>query len=81
MANTYGIYNSGSVVLEYWFGNVKAKELFEHQQLQEADDAISDLATSIVDFRDVTFDLTDDEVVQFAEFISQENPCQKREWL
>lgn len=78
MPNTYGIYNSGSVVLEYWRGRVQAKELFEHQRLQEVDTGIASHATTIVDFRDVMFDITDEEVVQFAHAFTQDVQCQKK---
>jgi hypothetical protein len=67
MSNTYGIYNSGTVVLEYWNGTIGSNELFEHQGLQDTDNNIAKNATKIVDFRDVQLDLTDQEVIQFAQ--------------
>lgn len=78
MTNTYGIYNSGSVVLEYWCGRVGAQELFQHQRLQEVDSGIADHATTIVDFREVIFDISDEEVVQFAHAFTQDIQCQKK---
>ena len=78
MSNTYGIYNSGSVVLEYWAGTVRAKELFDHQRMQEVDEGIADHAMTIVDFRDVKFEISDKEVVQFADAFTQDSKCQKK---
>lgn len=76
MSNTYGIYNSGTVVLEYWNGAIGSGELFEHQGLQDTDNNIASNAIKIVDFRDVQLDLTDHEVIQFAQAFASD--CSKQ---
>jgi len=78
MSNTYGIYNSGSIVLEYWEGLVRAEELFGHQRLQEVDPGIAEHATTIVDFRNVTFEISDTDVLNFAQAFTKNSPCTKK---
>jgi len=70
MSNTYAVYNSGKIMLEYWFGDIYYEELLEHQIKQQSDDRVKVFSNEIVDFRDATFHLTDTDVIQMSEKLS-----------
>ncbi len=65
MANTYGIFNNGTVVLEYWNGVVDVGELIEHETSQLNDTLIKNLAVFLVDCRDVDFEMDFKSIEKF----------------
>ncbi|MFT6153385.1 MAG: putative methyltransferase [Bermanella sp.] len=77
MANTYAVYSSGQVVLEYWCGDIYFDELMKHQLKQKSDARITSQSSEIVDFRDVNTCLTDMEIVKFSETLANNNLIKK----
>ncbi len=73
MANTYGVFNNGTVVLEYWQGTIKLDELVEHETKQLKDSLIRNSVTAVVDCRDANFDMTLGEVEQFIQVFTSDN--------
>jgi hypothetical protein len=77
MANTYAVYSSGQIVLEYWCGDIYFDELMAHQLKQQSDTRITPQSSEIVDFRDVNTYLSDSDVVKFSETLAKSNLTKK----
>lgn len=69
MANYYGIFNQGSVLLERWEGVITLAEMLEHETLQRNDPLVGDFSLAVVDCRKATFDLSPKQLAQYSEFI------------
>jgi hypothetical protein len=70
VANTYAVYNSGKVKLEYWCGDIYAKELLLHQIKQRDDIRVELVTFEIIDFRDANFHLSNKNVVEVSDHIT-----------
>jgi hypothetical protein len=75
MANTYAVYNSGGIVIEYWCGDVYFDEVVLHQIKQQADQRITPSSSEIIDFRDANLCFSDSEVVQFSARLANNKPA------
>ncbi|NVK38315.1 MAG: hypothetical protein HWE18_10345 [Gammaproteobacteria bacterium] len=69
MASEYGVFNQGSVVLEYWLGEVTLDEMLQHELIQNQDALIHNQSIVVVDCRDAVFQLTPDCIEQFSQVI------------
>ena len=69
MANEYGVFNQGSVVLEYWNGVITLDELLKHELQQREDALIEKQSMVIVDCRDALFDVDQAGVEIFSQRI------------
>jgi hypothetical protein len=69
MANEYGIFNDGAVVLEYWHGVIKFKELQQHESQQGSDLLIQKNSRVLADCREAFFELSDEELHLYSETV------------
>jgi hypothetical protein len=77
MANTYAVYNSGKIMLEYWCGDIYFEELLAHQIKQKSDDRLQYILAEIVDFRDAKVYLSDHDVVKVSDRITRNSLIKK----
>lgn len=66
MANTYAVYNSGNILIEYWCGDVFFSEISELLSKQDHDSRIQSHTCEIVDFRDANLILTNEEITNIT---------------
>jgi hypothetical protein len=79
MANEYGVFNQGTVVLEYWCGAVTLEELLEHESEQSEDAIIQSASMVIADCRDAFFQLDQTGVATISQStLSREGYSQKK---
>jgi len=69
MANYYGIFNQGSVLLECWEGVITLAEMLQHETLQRDDPLVRDFSLVVADCREATFNLTSEELAQYSQFM------------
>lgn len=69
MANNYGVFNDGAVVLEYWHGVIKLRELQEHESQQGSDLLIQKNSRVLADCREAFFELSDEEVSLYSKTV------------
>jgi hypothetical protein len=67
MANEYGVFNQGTIVLEYWAGNVNLQELLEHERQQSQDVTIEHATMVIADCREAIFSLDQFDISAICE--------------
>jgi len=71
MPNIYAVLNSGSVVVEFWTGQVTHDELLEHEQRHLSDPSIKAGASILIDAERAHFGTTIDEVKEIADLYGQ----------
>ncbi|MGR6873178.1 hypothetical protein ACU6U9_12915 [Pseudomonas sp. HK3] len=69
MANDYGVFNQGAVVLEYWSGVITLDELLKHELQQSEDSLIQKCSMVLVDCRDALFKVDQTGVKIFSQHI------------
>jgi hypothetical protein len=62
MANEYGVFNQGTIVLEYWSGEIGLQEMLDHEREQSQDPSLKEGSVVIADCRDAVFSLTEPEL-------------------
>ena len=62
MANEYGVFNQGTVVLEYWAGEIGLQEMLDHEREQSQDTNIKEGSIVIADCREAVFSLSEPEI-------------------
>ena len=77
MANTYAVYNSGRILLEYWCGDIYFDELLKHQAKQHCDERIQLATAEVIDFRDANIHLSDHDILSISERIIKNQPLKK----
>lgn len=71
MPNTYAVLNGGSVVVEFWTGQVAHDELLAHEQLHLSDPSIKAGASVLVDAERAHFGTTIEEIKEIADLYAQ----------
>lgn len=69
MANEYGIFNDGAVVLEYWHGIIHINELEQHESQQGADPLIQKESNVLADCREAFFELSNEELHLYSQTV------------
>lgn len=69
MANEYGIFNDGAVVLEYWHGIININELEQHESQQGADPLIQKESNVLADCREAFFELSNEELHFYSQTV------------
>ena len=77
MANTYAVYNSGEIMLEYWCGDIYYDELLNHQIKQHNDERAQLALSELIDFRDAKIHLSDSDVIEVSEKMIRTQPLKK----
>lgn len=67
MANEYGVFNQGAVVLEFWSGVITLDELLAHELEQSQDLTIKDAAIVVADCRDAHFKLDKFDILSISQ--------------
>lgn len=80
MANHYGIYNQGTVVLEYWQGEIELEELIEHELAQLKDARIIRKGLLLADCRDAVFNIDIDRIYKFTQLLKDTDKGQSRKF-
>lgn len=73
MANHYGIYNQGTVVLEYWQGDIEFEELIEHELLQIKDKGIIGNGVLLADCSNAIFNIENDRIYKFTQLLKDQD--------
>lgn len=73
MANNYGIFNQGTVVLEYWQGVIELEEMIEHQLVQIKDKGIIANGVLLADCRDAIFTVDNDRIYKFTQLLKDQD--------
>lgn len=77
MANTYAVYNSGKMLIEYWCGDIYYEELSQHLIKQHSDDRVMSALYEVIDMRDANIQLSDEEIIAVSEQIMRSEPLKK----
>ena len=77
MANTYAVYNSGKMLIEYWCGDNYYEELSQHLIKQHSDDRVMCALYEVIDMRDANIQLSDEEIIAVSEQIMRSEPLKK----
>lgn len=67
MPNNYTVLNDGSVVVEFWTGQVRQEELLAHERLHLSDPLIKAGATVLVDAERAHFGTTVEEIKEVSD--------------
>jgi len=67
MPNYYAVLNNGSVVVEFWTGQVSQEELLAHERLHLSDPLIKAGATVLVDAERAHFGTTVEEIKEVSD--------------
>lgn len=71
MPNTYAVINDGSMVVEFWTGQVTHDELLAHERRHLSDPLIKAGASVLVDAQRAHFDTTEEEIADIAVLYSR----------
>lgn len=71
MPHNYVVVNSGSVVVEFWTGQVTHNQLLAHERLHLSDPSVKPGAAVLVDAERAHFGTTIDEVKELADLYGQ----------
>jgi len=71
MPNNYAVLNEGSVVVEFWTGQITHGELLAHERLHLSDPSVKPGAAVLVDAERAHFGTTIDEVKELADLYGQ----------
>lgn len=69
MASEYGVFNQGTVVLEYWRGEITLEEMLHHETIQRQDVLIHNQSILVADCRDAVFQLSETCIEQLSRVI------------
>ena len=71
MPNTYAVINDGSMVVEFWTGQVTHDELLAHERRHLSDPLIKAGASVLVDAQRARFGTTEEEIADIAVLYSR----------
>jgi hypothetical protein len=71
MPNTYAVINDGSMVVEFWTGQVTHDELLAHERRHLSDPSIKAGAAVLVDAQRARFGTTEEEIADIAVLYSR----------
>lgn len=71
MSCRYGVYAQGSVVLEYWWGQLDKETIIRSEQMQAKDPAIADTYQVLASCKDCELNLTQEDVYEIAKALHQ----------
>ena len=74
MPNAYGVYNEGTIVIEYWTGEMDFEEVLNHQIQQCKDLRIHKISSEIIDLRDAIGNLSDLEASSITNALNPDSP-------
>lgn len=69
MASEFGVFNQGSVILEYWYGNITLEEMLQHEVVQSQDTLIHNQSILVADCRDAVFELSENDLEQLSQAV------------
>lgn len=73
MPNAYAVLNNGSVVVEFWTGQVSQEEVLAHERLHLSDPLIKAEASVLIDAQRAHFGTTVEEIKKISDLYGQVN--------